>query len=184
MATTDEAQKRSPNRESLAMHQRPCEGGYLIACYNMSVAYQAGIGGEVSFGKAVELAKKACGPAAPSACMNLGTWYMVGDVGLAKDYAKAREYAEKGCNDEATAACHLLGELFAFGNGGVQRDPKKAFELALRGCQGEQSQGNGCNAVANCYERGIGVPRSSGDAAAYRKKACDQGHEYSCSKLK
>lgn len=84
-----------------------CDGGKIAACVNLGVQYGEGRGVPRDYGKAFELAKRACDSSAAAP------------------------------NDKhAGAGCHNLAELVRDGTG-TKKDRARAIELFRRGCQAE-----------------------------------------------
>lgn len=169
---------------SVALYDKACKMGDTFACAKFGMAMLEGIGVVRSCEKATELLEKACFDEVEPVGDACGNAYLSASQGRCdgrKDMKSAERYARRGC-DVDKEQCFALASVY-MGRGTVPADPQKVNELLHESCAHDSA--NGCNTLADAYAKGSwGVQRLPGEAARYRKKACDLGNDYACQRLR
>src|SRR5882757_6154816 len=121
-------------------------------------------------------------------CSNLGEAYERG-TGVPVDLPKAAELYRKACDGNNTRGCLMLGTAYASGRG-VAKDDAQASALLGKGC--DNGDIDACAAACDhgdairCLRVGVLSAtggKDFGRAAAFFRKACDQGHPLGCREL-
>ena len=180
--------------KALAMYQRGCDGSScspsnLGGCVNVGRSYRDGIGVAKDAAKAAEVFRAACerktadgDPNATAngarACALLGGLYMAGE-GIPKDMEHGRDFSILGCDRGDSFGCFNAAVFFL---SGPDEDPAKAASYFDRACK--LGDGESCHELAVAYQKGNGVEKNAGMAAALEKQACELGFAASCPKPK
>ena len=122
-------------------------------------------------------------------CANLGESYARG-IGVTQDLAKAASFYVDACNRGGARACQLLGEAHAVG-AGVPKDTAQASLFLGKACEAGEEEAcvRACetlNDPVRCLRVAVLSAKGAKDpkrAAAYFRKACDNGHPLGCREL-
>lgn len=156
-----------------------CEKNNGMACNNLGVSYEEGIGVGKDAAHASTFYKQACDAGEPPGCLNLGLLYQNGN-GVSKDPSQAAAFYKKGCDRGQKGACTNLGTLYEAGDA-VPKDPTRAAALYQQACDAHYA--DACANLGRLYDDGAGVEKSASRAAALYKQACDAGSPPSCAML-
>ena len=175
---------RSGVRQDLAtartFYKKACEGGVAMACADLGVSLEQGLGGPKDIDGAYAIYKKACDNGEPVGCSWLGTLYTKG-LGVEQNIAKAMRLYENGCNGGHSPGCTFLGLFHAEGHG-TTKDESKAIQLFERACRGEHGQA--CHQLAMRYDKGQGgAERDELQAFKLYVRGCNDGFGISCTTL-
>ena len=114
----------------------------------------------------------------------MGRLYEDGEAGFAQDIKAARSYYYKACAADAYK-CGGSERLDELQGGWAQYQSgqfKAAYELGKESC--DRGVANGCAALAQLYEKGLGGARQDGkQAVKLHEKACEGGFGASCAEL-
>lgn len=114
----------------------------------------------------------------PTACLQLGAMYHVGD-GVKQSFSKAKELYAQTCSLGMGSGCANLGYLYE--NGQIGRNYAKAAEFYEKGCV--LGDADSCASLAILYENGNGVSEDLQQAVNYHDRACSAGLASSCAHL-
>jgi Sel1 repeat len=139
-ATFGVAALPSEERESAALHplaleewHDACDGGDLVACNDLGVAYQHGYGADADSDLALELFGRACRTGHAEACSNRGAM-LEQSWQRGQDIAPIRDAYTRACDGRSGLGCSNLGALYAIGKG-VPRHAATARWYFDRACQ-------------------------------------------------
>jgi TPR repeat protein len=194
-----------PNAKSVVLFQRGCDGGDVLGCEKVSVAFMCGLGVERDLGKSGEAAERACKLGSTMSCGNAGAAFMqigdearalvsikrgcdAGDLGSCNNLGsyyltkgdddnlhRAAELFGKLCDRANEMSCANLGQLYFLG-AGVPKDLKRARDLGERACKAKI--GIGCNVLASALNELGG----EGEKAAAQTfiQGCELGASAAC----
>jgi TPR repeat protein len=197
-------------KRALPLFKRACDGQLAIACTNLGSLYATGEGVAANDTLAFELYERGCAGGDPKGCVNLGVACNQGR-GTAKDVKRAATYFDKACTGGEGVACNELA-LLHFDGAGVDQDFDRGNALLQRACEldkeycsdaffkrlrdslrkkpadqlsteCEAQAVEACNALAEKYASGDGVPKDVKKAVAIYKKSCAAGDRRACSAL-
>ena len=114
----------------------------------------------------------------PTACLQLGSMYHIGD-GVKQNFSKAKELYAKACSLGLASGCSNLG--FMYESGQIGQNAAKAAEFYEKGCV--LGDAGGCSSLAVLYENGKGVSEDLQQAVNYYDRACSSGSVSSCAHL-
>lgn len=114
----------------------------------------------------------------PTACLQLGAMYHVGD-GVKQSFSNAKELYTQACTLGMGSGCSNLGYLYE--NGQIGQNYAKAAEFYEKGCV--LGDAGGCESLAILYENGTGVSEDLQKAVDYYDRACSGGFVSSCAHL-
>jgi TPR repeat protein len=158
-----------------------CDDGDVIACVNLAVKYDKGMGIAPDRARAAARHERACALGEPSSCSRAADLYadsgMPGDVDrAARLRALSIPLYEQHCAEDKGVACDALAYAYSRGDG-VKKDVPRAIELRTRACAQDPTH---CFSLGNMYYRGEDVPRDLEKAAELFTKACHGNHPAAC----
>lgn len=162
-----------------SLYEKACSGGVAIACVDLGVSLEQGIGGSKDVDGAYAIYKKACDNGEPAGCTWLGTLYTKG-LGVQQNIDKAARLYQNGCNGGHAPGCTFLGFFHQDGKG-VTKDESLATQLFERACRGDNGQA--CHQLAMRYDSGKGAERDELQAFKLYIRACNDGFGISCTTL-
>lgn len=159
-----------------------CNKNIFSGCYNLGRLYKYGLGVEKNMNISNQYYNKACELNSPKGCYQLAKNYEQG-FGINKDLVKSSQFYKKACDLGESEGCWALAWLYKKGLG-VELNYEKSFyyyNIACRNDIAEACAGlagffmptNKYGIVDNDYNKGVNL----------FKKACNLGHEKSCSIL-
>ena len=174
--------------KGLALIDKGCDYGSLVACKDMSVIYDNGEGGIAKdAAKAFAYAEKSCGDGGFDAadggqvafgCTAAGVALFEG-IGRKIDADKGFAYFDKACGYSASY-CANLGIAFNIGKG-TKKDQAKARELFTRSCDADNA--TGCRELSVLLKKGQGGAKDPAGATTAMEHACKLDPDY-CPKQK
>ncbi len=154
-----------------------CDGGAPLACSEVGLRYEGGVGLAQSYARAAESYRRACDGGSGLGCTKLGVLHEEGQ-GVLQDRSKATEFYGRGCEGGDAEGCSRIGidlaELHS-------RNLSKAAAMLKRGCDGGDPLG--CTHLGMLHEQGRGVPEDDVKAAELFQSACEAGSSPACSHL-
>jgi TPR repeat protein len=156
-----------------------CDGGDTWGCEEAARSFRLGLGGDMDYTRAVELARQACAAHLSDACITLGALYEKG-LTVEADVESAIRLYKDACTEGSQYGCAELGRVFAQGPDAV-RDYAQSRDLFSKACDGGEMVG--CNNLAVLYYFGQGVTTDYARALALYEKACDGGFMMGCGNL-
>lgn len=117
---------------------------------------------------------RACRARIGAACLGAGR--LVERAPGKKDPTKALAYFDRGCEAGSSRSCLVAAQAQL-----TRGHAARAVQAFTRACDG--SEPRGCNALAEMYETGRGVPRDDRRAAQLFGRACDSDNGFGCFRL-
>ena len=145
--------------------------GYARAEYNLGVLYEQGRGMPQSESEAFSWYLKAAERDSIPAQSRVGSMYARG-VGTPRDDAEAVRWLRKATNKKDKTAQHILGIMLAEGRGTAQ-DLQTAVALFTESAN--QGHPPSLLSLGYIYERGIGVPKNTGESYFWYRLASRYG---------
>jgi TPR repeat protein len=107
---------------------------------------------------------------------------------LPTDYQRASEYYRSSCASEFAQGCTNLGWMYAVGRG-VQQDGRTAMILFTRAFDGyrmacQRGEIEGCLLAVSHLQQGLVESADEREELALLQRACELGHEPSCSRAR
>jgi TPR repeat protein len=155
-----------------ALYAAACLAGQNLACNNLGVLSERGIGGPPDPGQAATLYEAACLGGLVRACNNLGTLLRAGK-GRPANPVESLALFRAACADGEPMACANLGQQQLAGLG-VPPDAVAAVESFRQSCEAGESLG--CRNLIFAAKTANRVA----DAAAALEKACKSGVPGAC----
>jgi TPR repeat protein len=121
-----------------------------------------------------------CDKGNPASCGALGTLFLNGGSGAARDATKARSLLAKACDGGNVKSCVNLGILEQSGQGGA-KDTTAAAKHFEQGCK--DADAAGCGMLGTLFQSGDGVKKDDTRAAVLFGQACEGGQDASCAAL-
>lgn len=176
-ALLGEGEEKNPDH-ARELFQTACEKGSLRGCRSFVGLVLDAKSPDVK--GALASAKKICDVKFDDGCAVYG-------IGLFmdKNYTEALTILEAACRDTASGklqgrACNTAAAILVDGMG-MAKDATRAIPLFEAGCEAKEALA--CSNLARNYEKGNGVPQAdAAKAKEYRAKACELGHQASCSR--
>jgi TPR repeat protein len=163
-ATAGVDQQKEPARV-VGLIQRACDGGDVMACYQLGQAYGDGAPGlvEPDATRATSLYEKGCAGDFAQACFNLAWQYERG-AGVKADDHRAHELFERSCTLGDASGCDELARR----EGNARRycdlwGAQACYDVAL---EVSQKHGETAEAAADIIDAGL--------------LACERGHDGAC----
>jgi uncharacterized protein len=198
------------SKRAVPLFKRACDGQLSIACTNLGALYVAGDGVPADETRAFELFKRGCDGGDPKGCANLAKSHNEGR-GTAKDVETAARYFDKACDGGEGTACNELSLMY-FKGAGVDQDLARGNALTQRACEldkeycsdaffkrlreilrkkpldelstdCDRQSMEACNALAEKYASGDGIPKDLKKAVSLYKKGCAAGDRRACAAL-
>lgn len=102
--------------EGFICFKKAAEQGNKDAQYNLSLAYQKGVGVEKNLTEAIKWARRSAEQGHTEAQYNLGLYYYTG-TGVSTNYKEAIKWIYDCAQQGSAKAQHLLGHAYEYGNG-------------------------------------------------------------------
>jgi TPR repeat protein len=131
-----------------------------------------------------EAKQQACERGELDMCADVGMAYIKGE-GIAKDKERGLKYLNKGCDGKVPKACFGLGVNLLMQGSGTAEEVIKGVASIRQAC--DDKFGEACFFLGTISAGLIkleGLERNEALAKDYYKKACDYGHQQSCSLAK
>lgn len=165
------------------LHERSCEGGAGIGCFNLASMVEAGGAGPADperaqqlYTKSLALLERSCEGGDVQWCANVGYMYGAGH-GVAQDQRKAVAAYERGC-PQHEYNCVNLALVLLDGRGG-EPDIPRGTKLLEDGCKDGGSRS--CAHLGTALLMGReGVPADAPRAVEVLTRACDGGQSLGC----
>jgi TPR repeat protein len=171
--------------------QKKADSGDAAAQFGLGRAYESGDGVPQRSDQAAMWYRKAAEQGNDKAQSNLGILYWLGE-GVEKDRVEAVRWYRKAARQGNANAMFNLGAAYYNGEGvGVNDTLAYAWFLLSgeagnpsgqdaakrsRGERGPSAYSEACLAIGQMYEKGEDLPRNLESAAAWYRKAAEQGH--------
>ncbi len=135
-----------------------------VACANLAVSYEEGLGGDRDRTEASQYYRWACAGGHAESCMRRGD-LLQSDVGVRRDDHEALNMYERACAEGLAAACRK-GAVIPHEGTYVTKDLERAAGLYAKAC--EMGDGSGCFGLGQVLEAGVGgTPDMQGARIAY-----------------
>ena len=164
-------------KAALVSYERACTLKNAIACHQVGILHQLGLGTAQDNAKAAPFYKRACDANHVPACYELGRFAFNG-TGIAKNVVQAGQLFGIGCKAAHALSCHDLGYIYEAGIG-IRADLAKAHLLYERACD---LQDSACFNLAVWYQRDD-ANRDLEKAMPLHERACNGGEMKSCVNL-
>jgi TPR repeat protein len=123
-----------------------------------------------SYGKALDLLRKACDGGDAEGCGTLGLMHLYGR-GVPENATLAAPLLLKGCNGGNGSHCNAAGMLYFRGRG-VPNDDRTAFGLFKKGCEQKPPSPEACTSLADFYVSGQLVRKDLKKARSLYRIGC------------
>lgn len=167
--------------KAFELFQKAANGDNALGAYNLGEAYYNGQGTTKNYGEALKWYRVAEKSDVALAIYSIGYMYYQGH-GVRQDYATARTYFRRAANGDNLLAQLYLADMYTAGKGGEEDLDKARYwyqKAADRNSSWAQYK------LGLFYYAGLGgLSKSKQLAGSYLRKACNQGQDDACKKVK
>lgn len=162
----------SHNKDAIEYYQQAAEKGNVEAMLELAYTYQYALAGEENFEEANKWRQKAYEAGSGIAAYNIGSSYIYGTEGIAKDPQKGYEYMQTALERGYYRAYYSIGHMYKEGIF-FKRDLAKAKEYFEKGMQ--HNDHSSIRALAIMYHYGDGVEKDAEKSHQLALKAAELG---------